>query len=164
MAKKEIKLLQQQIDQLSAKTFDFEAWKKYTIILLARIFGERSIKITQLENIDYEYSSWSLRDASGNESYEEGSKKLAQEVLQAAIDELEILGMPKRLGSDDKLEDIRTIILDEFKGSQVKEINRILKSNDNREEKFRKIKDIVADLDQQTAYEIIAGLLLSFDF
>ena len=164
MAKKEIKLLQQQIEKLNAKGFDFEAWKKYTIILLARIFGNNNMKIKQLDKIDYEFSSWSLRDASGNESYEEGCKKLAQEVLQAAIDELEALGLPKAAESDDKLEEILTIILDEFKGSQVKYLKTIINSNESSEEKYRKIKDLVVDLGQNTSYEIVTKLLVNESF
>ena len=34
MSKKEIQLLDQQIEKLTAKEFDLEAWKKYTIIIL----------------------------------------------------------------------------------------------------------------------------------
>ena len=52
MAKKEIALLKKQIDKLDDKDFDLEAWKKYTIILLARIFGDKTEKIRQIESID----------------------------------------------------------------------------------------------------------------
>ncbi|MCF6342481.1 MAG: hypothetical protein L3J31_06720, partial [Bacteroidales bacterium] len=70
MAQKEIKLLEQQISRLSNTGFDLEAWKKYTIIVLARIFGSNDEKIRQVEQLESEFSSWSLRDASGNKSYE----------------------------------------------------------------------------------------------
>ncbi len=83
MVNKEIKLLERQIEKLSASDFDFEAWKKYSVIILSRIFGDNDEKIKQLKNIDFEFSSWSLRDASGNESYEEGSKRLATEVFKS---------------------------------------------------------------------------------
>ena len=75
MAGKETKLLKQQIDKLSDKDFDLQGWKKYTIIILTRIFGEKSEKIRMVDKLEYEFSSWSLRDASGNESYEEGDRK-----------------------------------------------------------------------------------------
>ena len=94
MVKKEIQLLEQQIDKLGSKDFDLSAWKKYTVIILARIFGEKNEKIRQIEKLEFEFSSWSLRDASGNESYEEGTKKLAREILQASIDELNLFGLP----------------------------------------------------------------------
>ena len=47
MAMKEVELLKAQIDKLQAKDFDLEAWKKYTIIMLARIFGENTQKISR---------------------------------------------------------------------------------------------------------------------
>ena len=50
MPKKEISLLQSKIDKLKAKDFDLDAWKKYTIIILARIFGDNSQKVQQIEN------------------------------------------------------------------------------------------------------------------
>jgi len=91
MAQKEIKLLQQQIDKLYTSDFELAPWKKYTVVLLERIFGPGTEKIRMINEIDFEFSSWSLRDASGNESYEERSIKEAQEILQAAIDELKVV-------------------------------------------------------------------------
>ena len=53
---KEIKLLEEQIGKLESKNFDLEAWKQYTIVLLARIFGDNNQKIQQVEKIEYDYS------------------------------------------------------------------------------------------------------------
>ena len=39
MVKKEIKILAAQIEKLNSKNFDFEAWKKYSLLTLSRIFG-----------------------------------------------------------------------------------------------------------------------------
>ena len=88
MKKEALKLLKQQQDKITASDFDLESWKKYSIVILSRIFGEESGKVKQIEKLEYEYSSWSLRDASGNESYEDGTKKLAVEIIQASIDEI----------------------------------------------------------------------------
>jgi len=81
-----ISLLEQQLQKINAKDFDLDAWKKYTIILLSKIFGDDNQKIKLIEQLEYEFNSWSLRDASGNESYEDGTKKLATEIIQASID------------------------------------------------------------------------------
>ena len=81
MPKKEIDLLKAQIDKLNAKGFDLDAWKKYTIIILARIFGENTQKIKQIDSIEYDYSSWSLRDTTGSNSYLDTCKKLGKEIL-----------------------------------------------------------------------------------
>jgi|TARA_Y100000385_G_scaffold275112_1_gene319085 HEPN domain-containing protein len=160
MAKKEIKLLQQQIDKLYIKDFDFDAWKKYSLLQLTRIFGKNDPKISQLQNIEFEFNSWSLRDASGNESYEEGSKRLAKEVLQVAIDELDMYGVPKNDDtSDDITTDLITIILDEFKGSQVKVLKDIISSSDGDSEKRRKIKELLEELGQFVSIDILTNIL-----
>jgi len=92
---KEIKILEEQIEKLNKKDFDLEAWKQYTIVLLARIFGDNNQKIRQIEKIEYDYSSWSLRDTSGSSEYLITCKKLGREILQASIDELKTFGKPE---------------------------------------------------------------------
>ena len=161
MVKKEIKLLEQQIEKLNTPDFDFEAWKKYSILILSRIFGSNDEKIIQLNNIDFEFTSWSLRDASGNESYEEGSKKLATEVLKAAIDELKIYGLPNidNDKTDVATRELLNIILDEFKGSQVKELANILLSRDSKIEKKRRVKEIIEEIGEHASYDIIINIL-----
>jgi hypothetical protein len=160
MVKKEIKLLQLQIERLDAKNFDFEAWKKYSLLQLARIFGESDPKIAQLNKIEFEFNSWSLRDASGNESYEEGSKRLSREVLQAAIDELEIYGLPKKSHNKDQVvNEIIGNILDEFKGSQVKKLKEIIASDEMDSEKKRRIKELIEELGENASIGILTNIL-----
>lgn len=161
MVKKEIDLLNDQIKKLDLPDFDFESWKKYSVIILSRIFGNNDEKIKQLKNIDFEFTSWSLRDASGNESYEEGSKKLATEVLKAAIDELNIYGIPKTYSSniETAASELLNIILDEFKGSQVKELSKILSSQDSSAEKKRRVKELVEEIGEFGSYDIITNIL-----
>jgi len=161
MVKKEIKLLEQQIESLNTSDFDFEAWKKYSVLILTRIFGSTDDKIKQLDNIDFEFNSWSLRDASGNESYEESSKRLAKEVIKAAIDELSIYGLPN--ANDKNIEDVTreflNIIFDEFKGSQVRELSSILASSDSDIEKKRRVKEIIEEIGEYACYDIITNIL-----
>lgn len=166
MAQKEIKLLQQQIDKLYAKDFELQPWKNYTIILLERIFGSENEKIKMIRKVEFEFSSWSLRDASGNESYEEGSKKLAREILQAAIDELKAFGLPdltKDLHSEKAITELLNCLLDELKGSQVKELRSILSSKENMDEKKRKINEILQNLGEYGAYNVITNMLIHPD-
>lgn len=161
MSKKEIQLLDQQIEKLTAKDFDLEAWKKYTIIILAKIFGENNMKIQQVEKLEYEFNSWALRDASGNESYEEGTIKLAREILQASIDEIKAFGLPDltQKNSDETLQDFLNILLDELKGSQVKQLKSILSSRESKDEKRRKIKEILEGLGEYGAYSVLTSML-----
>lgn len=163
MSDKETQILEQQIDKLDKKNFDLEAWKKYTIVILARIFGDKSNKIVLIEQLEYEFSSWSLRDASGNESYEEGTKKLAREILQAAIDELKVFGLPEitEEKADESIKVFLNILLDELKGSQVKKLKSIIKSKESKDEKQRMIKEILEGIGEYGAYDVLTMMLLS---
>lgn len=163
MAQKEIKILQQQIDKLYAKDFELQPWKNYTIILLERLFGPENEKIKMIRKVEFEFSSWSLRDASGNESYEEGSKKLAREILQAAIDELKAFGLPDLSGdidSEQSISELLSCLLDELKGSQLKELRKILSSKESMEEKKRKINEMLQNLGEYGAYDVITNMLI----
>ena len=162
MAQKEIKLLEQQIARLNDKSFDLEAWKKYTIIIIARIFGNADEKIRQVEQLESDFSSWSLRDASGNESYEERTKKLAKEILTAAIDEIKVFGIltDTDINQDKNLSAILNIILDELKGSQVKLLKSILSSRQSKVEKQRKIKELLEDMGENEAYSVLTSVLM----
>ena len=162
MVKKEIQLLEQQIDKLGSKDFDLSAWKKYTVIILARIFGEKNEKIRQIEKLEFEFSSWSLRDASGNESYEEGTKKLAREILQASIDELNLFGLPTPVEdqSSQVIYDFLNILLDELKGSQVKQLKKILSSRESKDEKQRMVKEILEGIGEYGAYNVLTSMLI----
>jgi len=162
MAQKEIKLLEQQIARLNDKDFDLEAWKKYTIIILARIFGNADEKIRQTRALEFDNSSWTLRDATGNSSYEERTKKLAKEILTAAIDEIKVFGISATDGNqqDENLETILNIILDELKGSQVKQLKSILSSRQSKVEKQRKIKELLEEMGESGSYAVLTSILM----
>ena len=131
-------------------------------MILARIFGNKNEKIRLVEKLDYEFSSWSLRDASGNESYEEGTKKLAREIIQAAVDELKAFGLPEisEDQSDEAIQEFLNILLDELKGSQVKQLKGILKSSKSKEEKQRIIKEILEGIGEYGAYGVLTSMLM----
>jgi hypothetical protein len=133
-AMKEIKLLEEQIDKLKLKDFDLEAWKQYTIVLLARIFGDNNQKIQQIEKIEYDYSSWALRDTSGKSSYLDTCKKLGKEILMASIDELNAFGVPdKNVKSEYSVskEVISLALENELKVSQFKELVALINEDWN---------------------------------
>ena len=166
MADQEIKLLEQQIERLTAKNFNLESWKSYTLLVLLKIFGAENEFVRQIEQIDFSYNSWSLRDASGNESYEEGKKGQAREILQAAIDELTIYGVPKnRLRSEEQFaHELMNLILDELKGSQVKQLKSILTSSHDEEEKKRLIRELLSELSQNSLNSLVTEILMSRNF
>ena len=164
MAKKEIELLKEQVKKLDVKNFDLEAWKKYTIVLLARIFGDDSQKIKQIENIEYDYSSWALRDTSGISSYLNTCKKLGKEILDASISEIENFGLPEKEKKAEISEIIQIIIdalQDELKGSQFREIKEILKAKTKEEVKKKKVFDKFISYSAETANEILSNILVN---
>ncbi len=167
MSENKIEILQKQIDKLENKSFDLEAWKKHTIILLEAIFGTGSQKVKQIENIEYEYNSWSLRDTSGYSAYLDSCKKLGREVLEASIEELQMKGEPQP-GEEKEGKIAISVILDalddELKGSQYKALMKHLKTDMNPEEKSRQVHDIIKELDHETIIAILQGIIMHKDF
>jgi hypothetical protein len=167
MKEKQIELLQQQIEKLDNKAFDLEAWKNYTIVLLARMFGENSQKIKQIEKLDYEYNSWSLRDTSGTTSYLDTCKKLGREILEASISEIENFGIPKRVEEKGNTIDVNIILSaleDELKGSQYKALMNLLKEKNSPDEKKRLLHEIIKELGPDAPQAILESILLNKGF
>ena len=163
---KEIKLLEEQIDKLKLKDFDLEAWKQYTIVLLARIFGDNNQKIQQIEKIEYDYSSWALRDTSGSSSYLETCKKLGKEILQASIDELKTFGLPDLNKSSQNHVPVEVLINaleDDLKVSQFRKLKSIINVEKSIEEKQKEIKELLKDLDKDGALNVLFNILSSHD-
>jgi hypothetical protein len=158
MAEKEITLLKEQIARLDDKKFDLEAWKNHTIIFLERIFGKENSKIKMIQNLHYDYSSWSLRDtfAGGSAKDKDPVRIQAKEILDAVISELENLGLPQQ--KREKLK-IKELLEDELTGRQSKELETILKSGE--QEKEEKIQEILEGLEKENLASIISKLLTS---
>lgn len=146
MTHKAIKWIENQMKKLETPDFDFEVWETSTCLMLDTLFGKDNPLTQRLLNLDNTFNSWSLRDATGNESYEERSKKLATEILQSAIDEIQMLGLEDSLlGKETALNDILAIILDEMKGSQIKKLKQVFTSDTQEDEKRRQVGDIVRE-------------------
>ncbi len=156
MVEKEIALLKQQIEGLSEKRFDLEAWKNHTVIFLERIFGKDSSKIKMIKELAYDYSSWSLRDtaAAGKTKDKDPVRLQAEEILDAAIVELESLGLPTQKPEKDR---VWQLLEDDLTGRQLKEIEALLKSDDS--EKDEKISEILENLGNEKLASIIYKLL-----
>lgn len=167
MKDQQIALLRQQIDKLTQKNFDLNAWKKQTMILLASIFGDESQQVKEIGKLEYEYNSWSLRDNSGYDAYQVGCKKTGRAILEASISEIEFTGTDVRA---DKIADTMntSVVLDalqeELKGSQFKNLLKILKSDYLADEKERQITEILSELGPQTTLSILKNILLNEGF
>lgn len=158
----EIKLLEEQINKLELKNFDLEAWKQYTIVLLARIFGNNNQKIHQIEKIEYDYSSWSLRDTSGSTEYLETCKKLGKEILQASIDELNTFGLHESAGSGQDLipvDVLLTALEDDLKVSQFRKLKSIINTQKSVDKKKMELKDLLKNLQKDDLLNIVLNIL-----
>lgn len=156
MAEKEIALLKQQKEKLEDKKFDLEAWKNHTIIFLERIFGKDSTKIKMIKALHYDYSSWNLRDVAAAGKSKDPVRIQADEILDAAITELEQLGIPEQTRTNERLWEL---IQDELTGKQIREIESI--SGSDAENKTEKLKEILKTIEKEGLLDILVQLLIS---
>ncbi|MGD1846590.1 MAG: hypothetical protein ACFB10_14480 [Salibacteraceae bacterium] len=162
-----IKVLRQQIEKLNDPKFDLEAWKLATSVLLRRIFGPHDAKIKWVEEIRFDYGSWSLRDADGSDHAALG-KKRATEILEAGILELETLGAPQAsegplpqetANQTLPLSQVLEVIENELSVSQFKKLAAELK-NVAPEEQAEALKNQLQIFGSPIAFQIVAQLLL----
>lgn len=156
MAEKEITLLKQLVARLDEDKFDLDAWKNRTEIFLERIFGKDSPKLKMIQNLSYDYSSWSLRDTYAGGSAKDPVRIQAREIMEAVITELETLGLPQE---KQDLSKVRELLEDELTGRQMREIDALLQSDD--EDKIQKISSILEPVGIENLAVIIAKLLSS---
>ena len=95
-----IKLLKKQISKLEDEHFNLEAWKSSSIAVLSRVFGKEDLRADQIEQLKIDYSSWALRDSNADYKPVETAKLKGREILNTAIDEIEIFGIPANNSSD----------------------------------------------------------------
>lgn len=159
MAEKEIQLLQKQIQKLNDPTFDLNTWKNSTILVLDKIFGRDSEKINMIRNLNYDYSSWTLRDTTGVSALEI-VRKLGKEILETAISELELYGVPENpnTGQKDFLV-IREALEDVLRISQYRELISIIHEAGDRVEIKNRISEKLKTYGDETVREILAGIL-----
>jgi hypothetical protein len=154
MPTKEITLLRDLIDRLDLKPFDLQSWKTNSVMVLGRIFGENSRKVDLIRNIQPDFSSWSLRDATGRMTQMDVCRKMGREVLEACIAELEVFGLPEKpdpsanpaLGA---LEEFITV-------KQSRELAKLIASDMPAEEKTVKMTEILNGLEQE---ELLAAMV-----
>ncbi|HLN74098.1 MAG TPA: hypothetical protein VK205_12440 [Prolixibacteraceae bacterium] len=155
MVEKEIALINKQLENLTAKNFDLEAWKSHTVIFLERIFGKESSKVKMIKELKYDYSSWTLRDAAGTGKDTDPVIMKAREILEATKLELEHLGIPKQ--EEENLK-IWSLLEEEMTGKQIREIKEIVQSSDK--EKMEKIANILYNLEKENLAVVLAKLLV----
>ena len=164
MKTQEIGILKKQILKLDSADFDLEAWKTGAIILLERLFGPGNQKISQMEKIKYDQSSWALREAKGSNNMMETCKKRGREILDIAIDELNHFGLPADLELE-RAAPFKTTIVhaleNELKIAEYREVVRIIGSDKKPEEKKQELIDTLNNYGHDIAENVLASILLS---
>ncbi|MBP6977044.1 MAG: hypothetical protein PHD61_04020 [Bacteroidales bacterium] len=160
---KEVQLLKKLVEKLDDKNFNLDAWKSSAMIILARIFGENSQKLRQIEKIEYDYSSWSMRDTRGI-SYIQTCKKLGRQILETTILELETLGLPPVESPKDVTFDAQPVIQafeEVLTASQSREVRALLQSTEEDEVIRLNLIDKFKVLGLEVAPKILANILLN---
>lgn len=85
-----IELLKKRLDGLAERDFDLESWKSGTELLLTRIFGKGNAYTSEIKDLNVDYSSWSLRDATSDYNPRESCKRSGREILDIAVAELQL--------------------------------------------------------------------------
>lgn len=160
----QIELLKKQLAMINHKKFDAEAWKSSTIILLESIFGSHTQKIKQLENVNTDYSSWSLRDSQGGLH---PIKIRGREILKLSIAELELkvldpVNEQKKQAENSHNEAIQVIISaieSKLTVSQYKIISAIAQEKISITEKQKKLRDNINAFGSELAMQILTGIL-----
>lgn len=152
---KEIDILKEQIVRLEEKRFNLEAWKAQTLVYITRIFGEGSEHARLINRLKYDYSSWNLRDTAGGVKLTDPVRTQAREVLEAAIHELEIFGLPEKAKEADQ--PLLEAFSNELTGREQKELEKILEMS-NTEERDKALKTFVDSKNKETLVAILLQL------
>lgn len=158
-SKNAIKLLKKQIEKLENENFDLDAWKGGTQAVLERLFGSDSSKIQQLHAIKIDYSSWALRDSTSKYNPRDTVKRLGRELLDSAIDEIDLMGLPQQ-GSKRDEQALSMLMQEHFDKSIAKSIVDILEGEFPKSKKRGKLKSQLKKLTSDDKTELIIDLLL----
>lgn len=159
MAEKEIQLLTNQIEKLNLPGFDLAIWKVSTILVLDKIFGRDSDKGVLIKNLSYDYGSWTLRDTTGT-SPAEMVKKLGKEILETAIQEIELFGVPEQKESNMlSVSVIQSALEESLRISQYRELVSIIRENSDLSDRKKKLNEKLQSFGDETVRQALTAML-----
>lgn len=159
MAEKEIQWLKNQIEKLNLPGFDLHIWKNSTLMVLDKIFGRDSDKTVLIKNLNYDYGSWTLRDTTGA-SPTETVKRLGKEILETAIQELELFGLPEHKESSImSLSVIQSALEESLRISQYRELISIIKEQSDPSDRKNKLNEKLQSYGDETVRSVLAAIL-----
>ncbi|MFA7650730.1 MAG: hypothetical protein WCY06_10420 [Flavobacteriaceae bacterium] len=170
MTEKQIELINKQLLKLDSSDFDLNGWRSSTIVILSRIFGDHYQGIKAIENI--KYTSGGINSVSWNNLV--SCKKQGKDILEACITELETFGQPEPKKNENSGINInltqnqnQTVNInlligaleDELTVSQLREVNEIMSSGEQKSEKKKKLIDKLKSFGSDVASNVLANIL-----
>ncbi len=149
MKTEKIEILDDLLKALDQKNFDLSAWKIKAALVVKKVFGKNDPKIALIEGLNYDYSSWALRDHSGGKIHDSVKDK-AKEIIEAAILELKL---------DDDENPVMQIIRNELTGSEYAKLQEIISSS----EKENGLTTFIKDLPEKKAEKILTKIILTLN-
>lgn len=146
MENKKIAALTELLTSIESGKFDLEAWKLKASIVLKKIFGESDEKARLIEQLQYNFSSWSLRDHSGGKQHDPVKTK-ASEIIEAGILELQL---------QENEDPIIKALNENLSGKKYAKLLELIGNKDN-----KGIKNLVTNLDNDTKEQLLTQILLS---
>lgn len=165
------------LDNQKFSTFEnLKSWQGKVINIIVRVYGENSIQEEQVKNIHYQrYASYSIN----GESFGGGNnlnlcENQASEVINGFVSDLETFGLPNARIKESNginislnqtqnqtvnLNLILEAIKEELTGKQTKELDEILKSNEEPEEKKGKVLEKLKSFGSDVLSNIIANII-----
>ena len=151
-------LIEERLNRLDKKHFDWSAWKKGTLLVLEKVFGKDSLYVKELENTDYHYNSWSLRDTAGSDDPVKASvRELLNICLTDAEHQQENIPETKESATAEQIKEIVKQFLD---NATLAEIEKIGASNAPSMTKEEHIQKIISDKLPKHQNALLAKLLL----
>ena len=170
MREKQIELIKKQLSKLESNDFNLSGWKSSTIVILSRIFGDTYQGIKAIENI--KYSSGGIGSVHWDNLA--SCKKQGKDILEACITELETFGQPEPKKNENSGINInltqnqnQTVNInlligaleDELTVSQLREVNEIMNSGEQKSEKKKKLIDKLKSFGSDVASNVLANIL-----
>jgi len=152
-------LLKEQMQEIDDRSFDLNAWKKATALVVEGCFGANSPHVKSINNINYEYNSWVLRDESG---VADPVKTNCKSILKIIIKELEISDIQE--GNDNNSFDLSFVWLpfeDELTGAASKKLKALISDISTSKDDIEKF---LKDLPGQTTIDILNSVISSSEF
>ncbi|HPR33806.1 MAG TPA: hypothetical protein PLK12_17020 [Prolixibacteraceae bacterium] len=144
-----VEILEELLQALNQKTFDLDAWKIRSVLILKKIFGDRDPKVGYIEQLRYDYSSWALRDHSGGVVHDPVKDK-AREIIETALIELKL----------EESDPVMNALSQTLSGLEMDQLKGIL---DKGEAANNELKDFLENLPSGKTIDILARFIRNRD-